>query len=97
MWPIGFSWTKGCLVKITNPDNSISEVNVHAGPFFYLPFNFLKRFKVEFYIGFRPTPIWDVGYNNEGDGKFFTKLRQWLKKKGWGNLGFAFRVKKKYG
>lgn len=93
-WPVGFSWTKGYMAETTNPDGTISKMGVHGGPFFWLPIQVTKKFRIEIYAGFRPTPTWGIGYGNEGDGKIFTKIGQWLKKKGWGNLGFAFRFKK---
>lgn len=102
MWPIGISWTKGYMAETVNPDLTSSKIKVHGGPFFYLPIDFaigirrMRRFRIEMYAGFRPTPTWGIGYGNEGDGKIFTKLGQWLKKQGWGNLGFAFRIKRRY-
>ena len=93
-WTKGFSWTKGHWERTTNPDNTVSRMHVHAGPFFWLPLQITKNFRIEIYAGFRPTPTWGVGYGNEGDGKIFTRIGQWMKNKGWGNLGFAFRFKK---
>ena len=90
MWPIGCSWTKGYIAETTNPDGTISKMKVHSGPFFWLPIQ-TRKYRIEMYAGFRPTPTWDVGYGNEG---IIAKLSRWLKKKGWGNLGFAFRVKR---
>ncbi len=89
-WKKGFSWTEGYIAETKNPDGTITKIKVHSGPFFWFPIR-IKDYVLEVYLGFRPTPTWDVGYGNEG---LFPKIAQWLKKKGWGNLGFAFRIKK---
>lgn len=94
MWKTGISWTKGYMAETTNPDGTISKIGVHGGLFIWLPIELNNKYRLEMYIGFRPTPTWGIGYGNEGDGKLFTKLGQWLKSKGWGNLGIACRLKK---
>ena len=89
-WPKFFSWTKGYMAITKNPDGSIEKINVHSGPFFWLPIDF-GGLKLEMYAGFRPTPTWSKGQGNEG---LLPKLAQWLKDKGWGNLGIALRIKR---
>lgn len=95
-WKIGFSWTEGHWENTTNPDNTVSTMYVHGGLFFWLPLQITNTMRIETYIGFRPTPTWSIGYGNEGDGKFFTRIGQWMKRKGWGNFGIALRIKKKW-
>lgn len=92
-WIKGFSITPGYSTYTTNPDSSVVTAKVHGGLFYWNQFPLWKGRYLEVYFGFRPTPTWGVGYGNEGDG-LFTKLGQYLKKKGWGNLGFAFRLKR---
>ena len=91
-WVKGLTWTPFLLTTTTNPDGSIQTARVHAGLFLWFQIPCKSRY-LEVYAGFRPTPVWSVGFGNEGDG-VFTKLGQWLKKKGWGNLGFACRIKR---
>jgi hypothetical protein len=88
-WAKGLSWTKGYTATVKNPDGSKEEMKVHAGPFLWLPMKLFSK-KLEIYLGFRPTATWGAGYGNEG---IFAGIAQWLKRKGWGNLGFAFRIK----
>ena len=83
-WKAGFSWTKGYWAITINPDGSREVIHVHSGPFLYYP----DCLGLYFYIGFRPTPTWSSGFGNEG---ILGPLARWLKKKGWGNLGVAFR------
>lgn len=91
-WIEGLTYTKGYHTFTTNPDDSVGIIYVHGGLFFWKRFYLSDKKYIEVYAGFRPTPPWSVGYGNEGDG-IFTKSGQWLKKKGWGNLGFAIRLK----
>ena len=85
MWKEGLSWTKTHDEVTENPDGTFTKMRVQGGPFFNI--------KIHFYIGCRPTPTWAIGYGNEGDGKFFTRVGQWMKKKGLGNIGVALRFK----
>lgn len=91
-WFKGFSWTKGYMAETTNPDGTVQKMGVHGGPFFWWPIQVTAHFRIEMYVGFRPTPTWGKGYGNEG---LFAKIARWLKDKGWGNIGFAFRFKKR--
>jgi len=90
-WPEGISWTKGYDAVTINPDESKEEMHVHSGPFLWLTKKLSDKYKLEFYLGFRPTPTWSAGIGNEG---IFPKLAQLLKKIKWGNFGFACRIKK---
>ena len=76
-WPLYFSWTKGYKTVTTNPDRTVEEMKLCSGPFF------LSLFFI--YAGARPTPPWSPSYGNEG------LLARFLKKKGYGNLGFAVK------
>ena len=42
----------------------------------------------EVYLGWRPTPPWPPGVGDEG---IFPRAARWLKRRGLGNLGAAFR------
>lgn len=84
-WPIGWSWTKGYMAETKNPDGSKEKIYVHGGPFYFNP-NCLGLVYV--YLFFRPTPVWSAGYGNEG---WLYPIARWLKKIGFGNLGFALR------
>lgn len=92
-WIKGLTWTKGYSSFTTNPDGTVGIMWVHGGAFYWNQFSLWEGRYLEFYIGFRPTPTWGIGYGNEGDG-IFTKIGQFLKKHGWGNLGFALRLKR---
>jgi hypothetical protein len=90
-WPVGISWTKGYTATTQNPDGSEQTMEVHTGPFVWLPKVKLFGKTWEIYLGFRPTPTWGAGFGNEG---IFAGIAQFLKKKGFGNIGLAFRIKK---
>jgi hypothetical protein len=94
-WPTWISWTRGYLAETKNPDGTVEKMNVHSGPFFWLPIN-LGGKKLEIYLGFRPTPVWGLGKDGTGYGNMglLPKLALWLRKKGFGNLGLALRIKK---
>lgn len=66
--------------------NLVSDMYVHAGPFFYIP-NFSG---IEFYFGFRPTADWPSGFGNEG-WWIFTSIAHFLKAHDVGNFGMALR------
>lgn len=89
-WPVWFSWTKGKIDKSYDIDGKEFTMQIHGGLFFWLPFEITKRCWFECYIGFRPSCPWPIGQGNEG---LFASIAQWLKKKGYGNLGFALRFK----
>jgi len=81
-WPTGFSWTKTHYEEKDRSNGVIESVRVQGGPFLWL--------KIETYLGLRPTAGGAIGVDNEGDlGTGF--IGRWLKKVGWGNLGFALR------
>lgn len=84
-WKKGISWTKGCWTWTENPDGTISRIYVHGGPFVFYP-KCMGLFYC--YMGFRPTPVWSAGFGDEG---WLAPIARWLKKIGYGNLGFALR------
>jgi len=84
-WKIGLTWTKGYWAETENPDGTKEDMYVHGGPFYFNPSLFGL---IYIYGGFRPTPTWSANYGDEG---LLTPIARWLKKKGWGNLGFALR------
>ena len=93
-WRNGISWTEGYTAETENPDGTKEIIKVHTGPFFYTPHLMrIAGYRLEIYAGFRPTPTWSAGYGNEGDfGTGF--IGRLMKKIGWGNMGFALRMKK---
>lgn len=94
-WKQGITWTKTHWADNTNPDGTTVRLRVQGGPFLWYQFNISETRYLEIYAGFRPTPTWGIGYGNEGDGWLFTKIGQFMKRIGCGNLGFAFRLKKR--
>ena len=84
-WPIGLSWTRGHREMTTNPDGTTEQMGVHGGPFYFNPSLFGAFYC---YAGFRPTATWAPGYGDEG---LLGPLARFLKRRGWGNLGFALR------
>jgi hypothetical protein len=96
MWPLGKSYTVGHWEVTTNPDKTQEKIYVHEGVFYFYQFNLLgnKNWPWEFYAGFRPTAPWGQGYGNEGDLGLGWWGR-WKKRNNCGNLGFAFRPRKK--
>jgi len=73
------------MAETTNPDGTKEDIYVHGGPFLFYPDLFGR---IYLYAFFRPTPTWGVGYGDEG---WAAPIARWLKKKGWGNIGFALR------
>jgi len=83
MWRTGLTWTHGHYEWTKNPDGTLWYAYVHGGPFYFHNGKYIYC-----YIGFRPTPTWGPGYGDEG---WFGGVARWMKRHGWGNLGFALR------
>jgi hypothetical protein len=89
-WKEGFSWTEGYWQNVENPDKTKDKVWVHSGPFYFNPALVqTEKYRLEVYLGFRPTAPWTTG-GNEG---LWVGGKRLLQKIGWSNLGAAFRLK----
>ena len=95
-WIMGLTWTDGYGGVTTNPDGSVEMAKVHSGLFYWNQFGLWRGRYLEVYAGARPTPVWGVKPDGSGYGNIgiLPKLALWLRRKGWGNYGVAFRLKR---
>ena len=92
-WPLGFSYTRGHWETTTNPDGTKKELYVCSGPFYFRrrgPAPAGGKQGIYLYAGARPTATWAEGYGDEG---YFGFIARWLKRHGFGNYGFAVRLR----
>lgn len=95
MWSTGLSWTKKFDEASHNPDGTIYVNHGHCGPFLFIRKLLFDWKFFEFYIGMKPT----AGYDPKFDSFWFVRLLSpvinYLNNRGFGNLGFALRLKSK--
>ncbi|MBI5875792.1 MAG: RHS repeat-associated core domain-containing protein [Deltaproteobacteria bacterium] len=81
-------WTRNRHENVTNPDGKVTSERAHGGPFILSETRMGSK-QFQNYYGFRPGPAWHEGYGNQG---IFPWLAEWLKKRGYGNLGLGLRL-----